>query len=199
MSVQLLFPTFVSKFKLGRDLTETELNFLMNLPVRPNAGNVTGLDTYLFENTVLSNLYKFVNDKVQFCFENIYKPAKNVNLRITQSWINYTKKDQFHHKHTHANSFISGVFYVNANKDTDRIHFHNEEHKAFDILARELTILNSRSWWYPVETGDLILFPSSLWHSVEVVNTDTTRASLAFNTFPVGYVGNDIELTGLHL
>lgn len=199
MSVQLLFPTFVSKFKLGRDLTPIELNFLMNLPTRLNAGNVTGLETNLFENLILSDLVKFIDSKVQFCLEEIYKPAKKVKLRITQSWANYTKKDEYHHRHTHSNSFISGVFYVNANKDTDKIYFHNEHYRAIDILPREPNILNSRSWWYPVETGDLILFPSDLSHSVEVLGTDTVRASLAFNTFPVGYVGNDMELTGLHL
>lgn len=199
MLVELLFPTYVCKFKLNRDLTQTELNFLMNVPFRPNMGNVTGLDTQLFENTVLSDLRKFVDDRVQFCFQNIYKPEKNLKLRITQSWINYTKKDQYHHKHSHPNSFISGVFYVNANKDTDKIHFYNDEYKMIDIPAKEFTMLNCRNWWYPVETGDLILFPSSLVHSVETVNTDTVRASLSFNTFPVGYLGNDINLTGLHL
>jgi len=199
MLVQILFPTYLCKFKLGRDLTQTELNFLMNLPTRLNAGNVTGLDTELLENKILSNLAEFINSKVQYCFDEIYKPSKNVKLRITQSWINYTKKSEYHHRHTHSNSFMSGVFYVNANKDTDKIVFHNEHYRTIDIIPRENTILNSRNWWYPVETGDLILFPSDLSHSVDMVNTDTIRASLAFNTFPVGYVGNDVELTGLHL
>jgi hypothetical protein len=33
---------------------------------------------------------------------------------------------------------------------------------------------------------------------VETVNGES-RVSIAFNTFPVGYVGDDLDLTGLHL
>jgi hypothetical protein len=34
---------------------------------------------------------------------------------------------------------------------------------------------------------------------VQTVTGDDTRISLAFNTFPVGYVGDEQSLTGLHL
>lgn len=199
MSVQLLFPTFVSSFKLGRDLTQPELDFLMNLPARQNIGNLTSLDTDIFSNTVVSDLTKFINSKIEFCFNEIYKPAKNVKLRVTQSWVNYTKKDQYHHRHSHSNSFISGVFYINANKSTDSIHFYKDDYRLIDIPSTEYGVINSKIWVVPVETGDLILFPSDLAHSVETLNTDTVRASLSFNTFPVGYLGNDLSLTGLHL
>lgn len=199
MSVDLIFPTFVSRFKLGRSLTESELNYLMNEPVRNNMGNVVSVDSNVLSNTVISNLSQFINDSVQFCFNEIYKPRRTVNLRITQSWLNYTKKDQFHHKHFHPNSFISGVFYANANKDTDKIYFHDDGYRQITINPSEFTVINSKTWWFAVETGDLILFPSNLSHSVETLNTDTVRASLAFNTFPVGYAGDEMELTGLHL
>ena len=48
-------------------------------------------------------------------------------------------------------------------------------------------------------TGDIMLFPSSLTHMVQTVDADATRISIAFNTFPKGYIGDDLELTGLHL
>jgi predicted 2-oxoglutarate/Fe(II)-dependent dioxygenase YbiX len=57
---------------------------------------------------------------------------------------------------------------------------------------------NSESWWFEVGAGDLMLFPSSLTHMVETVQGDE-RVSLAFNTFPVGYVGEEESLTALHL
>jgi hypothetical protein len=43
-----------------------------------------------------------------------------------------------------------------------------------------------------------MLFPSSLTHMVETVQGDD-RVSLAFNTFPAGYVGDESSLTELHL
>jgi len=59
-------------------------------------------------------------------------------------------------------------------------------------------LYNSESWWFEVGTGDLLLFPSSLTHMVETVQEDE-RISLSFNTFPVGYVGDESSLTALHL
>jgi uncharacterized protein (TIGR02466 family) len=199
MSVNLIFPTAVTFFKLGRDLTQTELNFLMNMPTRMNVSNVSSIDNTVLENKVLSDISGFIKNSVSECFNELYKPRKEVNLRITQSWLNYTKKDQFHHRHSHPNSFLSGVFYVNANKETDKIFFYDNRYYQISMPGAESTPVNSKSWWFPIETGDLIIFPSSLEHSVETLTTDTVRASLAFNTFPVGYVGDDQELTGLHL
>ena len=45
----------------------------------------------------------------------------------------------------------------------------------------------------------LILFPSRLTHMVETVKGEDTRISLSFNTFPVGLVGEEMDLTGLKL
>lgn len=199
MSVELLFPTFVSKFKLGRDLSPAELDFLMNAPTRSNMGNIVSIDSNILSDNAVARLAEFIDSNVQFCLNELYRPKKNVKLRITQSWLNYTKKGEFHHKHLHPNSFISGVFYVNADKQTDKIYFYNERYSQITINPAEFNVVNSKAWWFPVETGDLILFPSHLVHSVETVDTERVRASLAFNTFPVGYVGDDLELTGLHL
>ena len=48
-------------------------------------------------------------------------------------------------------------------------------------------------------TGDLVLFPSSLTHMVETVQGEATRISLSFNTFPVGSIGEGVDLTGLRV
>jgi hypothetical protein len=45
----------------------------------------------------------------------------------------------------------------------------------------------------------LILFPSSLTHMVPTIQGEQTRISLSFNTFPVGTVGEEMDLTGLKL
>ena len=51
-----------------------------------------------------------------------------------------------------------------------------------------------------VEEGDLILFPSWMVHSVDVNDTeDKERISLAFNTFPIGEMGYNNNITHLFL
>lgn len=199
MNILNLFPTPVGKFKIERDFTEKESNFFERQPMYKNMGNMTSDERYVLTHKTMSSIKKFVEQCVGNYFNTIYSPKNNVSLRITQSWLNYSKSGEWHHKHAHPNSLVSGVLYMKALKDSDKIYFYNDSYKQINIPVKEFNPYNSTSWWLPVETGDLMLFPSSLTHSVEPVQGAHTRISLAFNTFPVGYVGEDKELTALHL
>jgi len=50
-----------------------------------------------------------------------------------------------------------------------------------------------------VDTGKIILFPSSLVHEVQYKQGIDTRVSLSFNVFFKGSIGVEIELTKLIL
>ena len=194
-----LFPTPVSFFKLGREFSDEETDFLLNLEQKPNDGNTTSKERKLLDDPKLALLREFMDASVSAYFKEIYSPKNEVSLRITQSWVNYTKPGQWHHKHAHPNSFISGVFYIKANKETDRIHFFKDGYQQIKLPVDQFNLYNSESWWLPVGTGELILFPSSFTHMVEAIKGEDLRVSMSFNTFPVGYVGDDDSLTGLHL
>jgi hypothetical protein len=58
---------------------------------------------------------------------------------------------------------------------------------------------NSRTYFLNAEENMLVLFPSFIPHAVVVNNTDTTRISLAFNTFYTGVIGNETDVTLLEL
>ena len=194
-----LFPTPVSFFELGREFSDEETDFLLNLEQKPNDGNTTSKERHLLDNPKLASLREFMDASVSAYFKEIYSPKNEVSLRITQSWVNYTKPGQWHHKHAHPNSLISGVFYIKANKETDRIHFFKDGYQQIKLPVDQFNLYNSESWWLPVGTGELILFPSSFTHMVEAIKGEDLRVSMSFNTFPVGYVGDDDSLTGLHL
>lgn len=199
MIVNNLFPTPVAKFTLDRAFTTEELDFVDQQPTHSNMGNTTSDDRYVLTHKTMASVYDFVKSCVGTYLQNIYAPKNDVSLRVTQSWLNYSKPGEWHHRHAHPNSFVSGVLYMKAIKDSDKIYFYGDEYKTIDLPTENYNLYNSRSWWLPVETGDLMLFPSSLTHSVEKVQADQTRVSLAFNTFPVGYVGQEENLTALHL
>jgi hypothetical protein len=93
---------------------------------------------------------------------------------------------------------VSGVLYVRADKVKDKIYFYKSEYQPIRFPSNHYNPYNSESWWLDVGAGDLMLFPSSLTHMVETVH-GSDRVSLAFNTFPVGYVGDEEELTALRL
>jgi uncharacterized protein (TIGR02466 family) len=199
MSIQNLFPQPVGLYKLDRDLTKRELDFILEQPQRPNMGNTTSIDNHILRQGALTKLRDFIESCVTEYFTQVYQPKNSVTLRITQSWCNYSDNGQFHHKHAHPNSFISGVFYPQADRATDRIYFYRSGYQQVKLPPENWNLWNSESWWFEAGTGDLILFPSSLEHGVEPVQGDRTRISLSFNTFPVGVIGEDVDLTGLRI
>jgi uncharacterized protein (TIGR02466 family) len=197
MKMNFLFPTPVSMFNYN--ITDKEKKVIYKLKTIQNTGNKVSVNRKVLDSVDLKKLKIFILKSVNDYFTEIYAPKNKVKLYITQSWCNFTKKGEYHHKHSHANSFISGVYYVNANKDSDKIYFHKEEKDKLKVLTENYNICNSSSWWLPVETGLLILFPSYLAHSVDTVTDKDTRISLSFNTFLKGDIGSDSELTGLIL
>lgn len=199
MLVNNLFPTPVAGFELGRDLSEVEREHLFNLETRPNQGNTTSVDNNVLNKPELQSLTEFLNNSLQEYFNTVYAPKTDANLCITQSWVNYTKPGQFHHKHAHPNSLISGVFYIQAAKETDKLYFFKDGFQQLKIIPKDFNVYNSDSWWLAAATGTLYLFPSSLTHMVEQVKGEDTRISLSFNTFPKGIIGDEIGLTGLNL
>lgn len=191
-----LFPIPIGFFKYDG---EVDTDFLANQPQRPNDGNTSSEDKYLLKHKQLLNLRQFIEKSLHEYFMATHCPKNDTHLKITQSWLNWTKPGQHHHKHAHPNSFISGCYYVSANKQTDRIFFYRDGYQQIKFPPAEWNAYNSESWWYPVGTGDLVLFPSSLTHMVQPVEGEDTRISLAFNTFPIGVIGDENELTALRL
>lgn len=199
MIIENLFPTPVGFFKFEEGLTDEQTTFLLEQKQRPNDGNTSSVDKYILKQKKLGNLTTFIEKCAHEYLMATICPKNDVRLRITQSWLNWTKPGQFHHKHAHPNSLISGCFYVKANKSSDKIFVYNEGYQQIKFPPAEWNLYNSESWWFPIGTGDLIFFPSRLTHMVVPVEGDDTRVSLAFNTFPIGYVGDEDDLTALHL
>lgn len=197
--INALFPTAVCRYKLGRNFTSRELKFINSKQLTANRGNNVSKDSYVFNSKALKGLSEFSEECVKHYVKTILCPKHDVSMRITQSWLNYTKIKGFHHHHHHPNSFISGVFYIEADATKDKIIFSSSNTlSTIELAAKEFNVFNSKDWWLSTETGDLLLFPSTLAHYVPPTETES-RISLSFNTFPVGYVGNEESLTALYL
>lgn len=194
MMLQSLFPIPIGFFE--RAVTNEELDWICSLEQRPNTGNTTSVNNKILAH--LTSMRNWLEECLLNYFQNTINPKHDVTLRITQSWCNFSKPGQYHHKHAHPNSYISGVYYIQTNPD-DRIYFYRDDWQQIKFPAKNWNMFNSESWWFEANAGRLILFPSSLVHMVPTVQGEKTRISISFNTFPVGYVGEDFELTGLTL
>ncbi len=196
-----IFPTPIYISKLNRELTNKEFLFIdkTKLNVYKNEGNTTSTNNSILNDKEFKNLKEELDLRVQDYFDKVISSSNNIIPYITQSWLNYTETNQYHHKHAHPNSLVSGVFYINCNEEHDKIKFFSDRYSNIKPEVKNWNLYNSETWWFPVKTGDIILFPSSLTHMVETKQGTNTRISLAFNVFIKGTVGNNKNLTELIL
>jgi len=203
MIVHSLFPQPAYFSKLERALTKKELKTIDAYKAKTykNEGNITSNDNYVLENKALKNLKKDLNKKVINYFNEVVCMSNSIIPYITQSWINYTETNQFHHKHSHSNSYVSGVFYIDAQKEVDSIIFYKKAapNETIKLNVTKYNPFNSTTCLFPVETGNIFLFRSSLFHGVNKKKGTNTRIRLSFNTFMQGTLGDKKELTELTL
>ena len=199
-----LFPIPIYMSNMEEDFSKKELDFVedqKNYCMENSGGNINTIDKYILNRKELKKIKKFLENRCQDYLNKIICPKNNVKLYITQSWLNYTEEKQRHHIHSHPNSVISGVLYIDSDKDNDKIKFTQQKYQQIHPHTDEnkFNLWNATSWWFPVETGQLIMFPSSTSHQVDAKKGSNTRISLAFNTFYKGIVGQDTISTELIL
>ena len=202
MRLYQLFPEPVYISNLERKLTKEELKTVdeYKKETYKNEGNITSNDTYVLENKTLTNLKEDLTTKVKEYFNKIICTSNSIIPYITQSWINYTETNQFHHRHSHSNSYISGVFYIDAQREVDSITFCKPKaDETIKLHVTEYNPFNSTTFRCPVETGNVFLFPSRLTHGVDRKKGTNTRISLSFNVFFKGTIGDNLKLTELVL
>ena len=231
VNVVPLFPTPATVINISRNFTDSELQTISKIPIekeiieKHESSKEKGTESsksslkytpmfnhrsksfYVFDefNEGLKDIKLFCEEQVKHYFEEIEGvDTKFVNLRITQSWLNVNKPEEFHHAHDHPNSYLSGVFYFNC-LPNDCINFAVRAQQSYgatswDFPQTKLTIWNATGISQDVRKGDLILFPSWVPHHVIKNETnDTERISLSFNTFPIGEMGGYKHATHLIL
>ena len=201
-TINNLFPTPIYMNNLDRPFTKQELLFVkeQNKHCSKNKGNINTKDNYILKRKELKNIKKFLDKCCKDYLKKIICPKNDLQLYITQSWLNYTEENQYHHQHAHPNSVISGVFYFDCDKENDKILFlKSNGYQQIRTVVKDFNLWNSDTWWFSVVTGQLVMFPSSTTHQVETKKGNNTRISLAFNTFYKGIIGSKDNLTELIL
>lgn len=193
-----LFPTPLYITNINAQLNPRYKEYLLSSPTIANMGNLRGEDGYVLNQPMFGEIKQFIMLNIKEYIKNIYGDVE-LDVYITQSWANYTKPKEYHHRHSHPNSFISGVFYVTAKPKEDMIKFYRERVSIFNITSGQANNYNSQDVAILVEPGDLILFPSNFVHDVPPTTSEETRISIAFNTFIRGYLGDEKSATALYL
>lgn len=182
-------------------LTEDILNFIKDLPKKANTHNGLSQENYVFDNyPELEPIASFCLKAVSKYYHGILGAPDVTKPCITQSWFTYSKRGEKMHGHTHPNSLVSGVYYINAKRDVDKlILLKTQPYDRIQFSQTHVNQYTGRSYTVPVGTGDLVLFPSETFHEFNEVEHDEFRISLAFNTFPAGTIGSKQGLTELRI
>ena len=193
-----IIPTPVLITKYEGDLSK-EIKYVDNLPYKEQKGNANfkSEDTYLLEIEELKNLKNFF-------YESLNKFTKNISqseqrLVITQCWAHKNPPGSKHHEHVHPNSILSGVFYLRQDKTLPPIQFAKSVQAAMKLDPKKYNNLNSETFLLPCTSGELLLFPSDLKHSVPKNIGKESRLSMSFNTFIVDTLGSENSLTHLDI
>lgn len=169
-----------------------------------NIYNLGSSDKRLEKSPLYRDLHEWFNECLQKVKDDMQLECDY--LKITQSWANRSKVGNWHHTHTHANSFISGIFYVtSSNAETwfsvpniwNSMCVENNPNFIVDPRGNEFhRIIHKQK----TISGDLIIFPSNLFHSAtehKILQED--RFSISFNSFPCGKIGQYFRLAGLEI
>ena len=198
--VSSMFPTPLWKANIGRKIYKnewTQINRELKHIIPNGNWNYRSKYTYVLYRKPMDKISNFILGEIQKYVEEVLKPIHSTEWTITQSWLNITKEGESHHAHTHTNSYISGVFYPKTIED-DGIVFYRGDQPELQVETDPSNPYTQRAFKYPVETGDLILFPSSTRHSVMTNDSKDDRISLAFNVMP-HTLGSEEALTYLPL
>ena len=148
------------------------------------------------------DIKNFINNSIQEYIEKVFRVDHKVD--IMQSWSTITNKDEEHPLHFHANSYLSGVFFVKSSLDSPPFVLHNN----IKVPSISLDLFNGGNPNLPPNEfnnvirptysidpieGRLVLFPSLTPHFVPKSNSNQERIVIAFNTFPKIPFGCEFE------
>ena len=176
-------PLLITKYESN---FEKELKFVEKLKYEENGknGNFRSSNSYLFEKKQLKKIKDFCQNSLNIFTKEVWQSTTNLII---------------HHEHIHPNSIVSGVMYFRLEKHLPPIMFSKTQFESLKLNYEKYNALNSQTFYLPAVSGELILFPSHLRHSVPINTSEDVRVSLSFNTFAKDTLGSEKDLTELNL
>ena len=144
----------------------------------------------LFLNTSgkLSQLKSIISDELDAYYSKFEKEScsfikKWPSKKNLVAWHVILKKQGYQEAHIHPDGWLSGVIYLKVVPPLDK----NEGAIEFSLNGVNYYDKNSAQLTFQPKVGDIILFPSSLFHRTIPFSTDTDRIVIAFDLMPESY------------
>ena len=130
---------------------------------------IESMNLKIFEKEIRKNVDNFLTELQSQCKKHYY---------ISSCWFTKTKPNEYTRIHNHGYTDISGVYYFKTNQQDGNIVFLSPVSISSIVFAKLQDTVS-----YKPEIGKIILFPGSLYHTVNENETDEDRISVSFNIY----------------
>jgi uncharacterized protein (TIGR02466 family) len=188
-----MFAVPVYRSSLNRAFSAAEMKFFQQ-ELRDSViaiSNYSSKNKNVLKSPQMKSIRTVIQQHLDNYFKIVFNTTNKVELKITQSWLTQTSKGQSHHTHTHPNSVVSGVLYINLAPQDGISFFRNEDAQWYELIKTEDNYYNASRYFVQTAIGEIILFPSHIKHGVNTVTDNIERVSLSFNTFFSGEIGRE--------
>lgn len=165
----------------GRFATTTDIRGKENYTSFDGEGAMDNFHTDKKYNILFDELNKHVKAFITALGYDLTK----LDIHIVKAWSTYTAKDQHIALHRHTASHFSTVYYVRADEMGDLTIEEEQGAKLglyippTDQYFKEWNQFNFASYKLKAETGNFVIFPSTLMHKTENNITNIPRISIS--------------------
>lgn len=194
MAIKSILGIPLQSDRIKFDKDESDLFRAVEYERGPN-GSIT------YDRNILPNFPK-LEERIKRSVKRYAADAMGVDwdIKIMNSWGIKHLQGDMGQPHSHAQSWISGVYYVDVKPDSGDIIFLKENRNFFNLSHCRDTGHNKDYHYHKPVNGDLILFPSYVKHAIDVQSVPNfQRLALAFNVLPNGVVGGNENMDYMYV
>tara|TARA_B110000977_G_C11001855_1_gene464156 strand:- start:504 stop:1097 length:594 start_codon:yes stop_codon:yes gene_type:complete len=140
---------------------------------------VTDIVKEVSKHTAVDDFY----DRTTFALNEYANVIGQPELKLSNSWSHIQYEGSYVVDHTHPNSKVSGVLYLNTSKESNNLIFKNPNPYCKIDAPVNGTEFNFTINEIPVGNGRLVMFPSWLEHGSNYnINKTQGRTMISFNS-----------------
>lgn len=189
-------PLFSIPFSFEKNVfnvSKEELDYIKSLNFKSldkNKVNVSE-DSYILNNPKLHRIKKIILEKTIDYKNKVLEIGNEIDL--TTSWATVNNKNSQHPQHSHYNTFISSVLYLQAKNVTFVLTRQKnifQDAFYFNYKINNINLHNCSSFSLKVESGDIIFFPAWFHHYSTENLDEEDKVLIGANFFLKGEVGS---------
>jgi len=135
---------------------------------------------------ILDNTAQTIVNAAATYFKEL-KGKKDYDTILQNMWININKPQGYNISHSHPQSDLSAVLWINSPEKSGKLCFNSpnvfSQHKTIEKCRENVkeSLNYYHDFWIEPSEGKMIVFPSDLIHLVDVNESEEDRISISFN------------------